>query len=915
MKRFFEFLFEPVQGHKVLCCERKPSATRKDPNVNGTRVDPLVEREYKQVVARANARQHNLFFHCGVDLGEESQNRKVRLKNVDVTGVAFLWADIDDGNFGQEQLDQILADEFAPSIVVFSGSQGYHLYWPLEAYETDVEAASAKIRWLAQRFGGDGVADMARILRVPSSYNHKVSPAAQVTIVHFEEKRFPFASFGEVRVSKAKVDLGIDILPLSDEFLADSRMTDWMRTEISTEAEEGERSSKCWRVADKMAASGFTEQEIMSVLMHPEWPIGEKGNENPASARNTAAKACTNKSNLGNFVAMMEKAFEKKPEAPTEVPITLDWTRQDKLRRRILELHHQVLEEDGEMRAGNKHAPKLGGVFGEMVAQATADEGYRYFYDEEYQQGFIADRKGGVWMVSKKEEVFQQFITAISGFSKGQQEFGFIAGGIESFVKTHGEKVGVGRWVHFDKDRLVYYVLADHRTGLIYCINENGEVAEEFNGVNDVFLRPRLQATAPLALVPGLPPRKGIEVLERLFHDNIAGPNEVKRFLMAYLVGLTLAYGSPISTLPMIHLTGESGGGKSATLEWMTSFLFGYVQLMGYTTASAYRVAANETFIAHDDQEKVADDLEHFLLVCATGSNRNKSDMNSASAIVIQKAHVVNGITAINQLDTVALRRRTFVLEIDRVKYPSKEKLSKYVSSDIIDNRDVMWSGLLPIFAAAIKAFKSGEFRDLSNRVYDSISVRQFQGLAEYLALMVLIDRVISEILGRPFDEKQTIADFTAVTGLQDQEEMLGRDPLVLCLQSYFEKLLAPRAREMYDVADITSAEENGSHIHTLAINRGMRNFQWDLTTEKENEEVAEKLGCKVRGIKASAAGWVSIFAADTREFSRTINCPASLGRQYTRVENKADYPFYITSYRTRLDGKIWNVFQKIDSR
>jgi hypothetical protein len=73
-----------------------------------------------------------------------------------------------------------------PSLVVASGG-GLHAYWGLrEPLILDAQAttqARALLRRLARQFGGDrSVAEPARVLRVPGSFNHKYTPPRWVTL-------------------------------------------------------------------------------------------------------------------------------------------------------------------------------------------------------------------------------------------------------------------------------------------------------------------------------------------------------------------------------------------------------------------------------------------------------------------------------------------------------------------------------------------------------------------------------------------------------------------------------------------------------------------------------------------------------------------------------------------------------------
>ena len=132
-EKFFSLLFRNVRkDFKVLFTlkeqgQQKPKqGGRLSPNGN---LLPMVEK--------INKHKLNGYFHCGVD---HEQERTLRLRKIDVSGVGFLWVDIDK-QLTPLEIEKIQKDEFRPTLMVSSGN-GYHLYWILQAFEYDKEAAT-----------------------------------------------------------------------------------------------------------------------------------------------------------------------------------------------------------------------------------------------------------------------------------------------------------------------------------------------------------------------------------------------------------------------------------------------------------------------------------------------------------------------------------------------------------------------------------------------------------------------------------------------------------------------------------------------------------------------------------------------------------------------------------------------------
>jgi hypothetical protein len=77
-----------------------------------------------------------------------------------------------------------------PTMLVASGSPGHlHVYWELE-HPTGVREVERANRRLAQHLGGDlASVDAARILRPPSTLNHKHQPPTQVRLMQLDRAR------------------------------------------------------------------------------------------------------------------------------------------------------------------------------------------------------------------------------------------------------------------------------------------------------------------------------------------------------------------------------------------------------------------------------------------------------------------------------------------------------------------------------------------------------------------------------------------------------------------------------------------------------------------------------------------------------------------------------------------------------
>lgn len=110
-----------------------------------------------------------------------------------IAAINCLFAEVDAKAFADKvaALTHVRLMTPAPSVVVDSGG-GYHCYWlldnPLVLVDTDTRdyARRLQARWVAYVGGDLGAKDLARVLRVPGTYNCKPEYGDPHPLVHFE---------------------------------------------------------------------------------------------------------------------------------------------------------------------------------------------------------------------------------------------------------------------------------------------------------------------------------------------------------------------------------------------------------------------------------------------------------------------------------------------------------------------------------------------------------------------------------------------------------------------------------------------------------------------------------------------------------------------------------------------------------
>ena len=148
-------------------------------------------------------RSHHIYFGVCTRTDEGKRLRRGTRDYVDE--LPALWADLDGNSFGGLTKARNALDRFplSPSILVFTG-HGYHAYWlleepfPLDTPERIVAEAALKALQVSV-LGSDNVSDLARVLRVPWSYNVKDADyPALVKVLSLQENRYDWDSLLEL---------------------------------------------------------------------------------------------------------------------------------------------------------------------------------------------------------------------------------------------------------------------------------------------------------------------------------------------------------------------------------------------------------------------------------------------------------------------------------------------------------------------------------------------------------------------------------------------------------------------------------------------------------------------------------------------------------------------------------------------
>jgi hypothetical protein len=177
--------------------------------------------------------------------------------------VFCLWADLDGKDFARgkdEALKRVREFHFIPSIIVDSG-HGYHCYWLLKEgvlieTQQDVERVEASLKALACALNADvSCAELARVLRLPGTFNYKEVPVCSISIVELDQcRQYNLSDFDFLLLEPESVSVKLKGNPPG--WIADALL----------KMKEGNRNQTFARIIGRLHKDGYTEADILALL-------------------------------------------------------------------------------------------------------------------------------------------------------------------------------------------------------------------------------------------------------------------------------------------------------------------------------------------------------------------------------------------------------------------------------------------------------------------------------------------------------------------------------------------------------------------------------------------------------------------------------------------------------------------------
>lgn len=199
----------------------------------------------------------------------------------DSSGSSVLWADLD--CYSDKEAGVVALESFRipPTLIVDSGG-GLHAYWLLDSFSDDLLGIKARNKWLYQELSNnnaDRVYDLARVLRVPGSFNIKKTPFKLACIVRYNPQNVYHLADFLVAPVENEVPIKVwDHEPISGSFAVAlsekdrklySYMTDLTKASKIFVAADGsfDRSANAWHCIMRLFELGYTPEQCTAIMM------------------------------------------------------------------------------------------------------------------------------------------------------------------------------------------------------------------------------------------------------------------------------------------------------------------------------------------------------------------------------------------------------------------------------------------------------------------------------------------------------------------------------------------------------------------------------------------------------------------------------------------------------------------------
>lgn len=692
-----------------------------------------------------------------------------------ISGGTLLWVDKDwkkDGVPRDVALKQLKAYNPPPSWINDSGN-GFHAYWKLNSFVTSTEDIESRNIALQKLLGADHCWNADRILRVPGTTNFK--DLGTPIPCKFYESNDAVYNIADFQIMGSDGAIDVSVLEIVEESFDKSTIkqlpAELYKRIVFGPPPDGDRSDNDWFVCLALFEQGYTAGQILSILLASDYVVGEKAKENINYALRTIKKASIEG----------KRRLAHKPRALLQ------------------EIIDQIVVKDKD------GVPKLVlpiQSYG-LMAQACdllASKGYRFVFDDVNKNPFIITDSGEIISATANDVRYNSWLSRTTMFTTESRAFNMFKSGIISYIMEHGQRSVLKPWSYLDLDKARYYLLLDHDRGNQICYVNAGSDAVTFggNGTDNMLIFPSEISSGHSLVVESdlssVDLKQTLGGLLDLTYDYFAVPTPAKEFLTCYMLAAPIAAAFVKNgMLPLLHLTGKPGQGKTECLKTLKAFIHGSTAPeSGTTVPSARMIAQQDVLMPLDDYEDLDPQMKAFILTSATGAIRHKVDP-SMQGVVSQRNHILIAMSSVADLPTDTLRRRALRVQVSSEVYPTKGFNSMF-KEKIVRDRNLFWSGYLKFIAREILAGLSiSNYYEMVELVTERIKVPEFKPHGEFIALCWFIAQRLATLDSRFIkygSSPDCISSWLSYFGLCDQENIESYNELLGSLENVFELYL-----------------------------------------------------------------------------------------------------------------------------
>jgi P4 family phage/plasmid primase-like protien len=275
---FLAAIFQHASPHELIAV-----TPIRDRSMGRTQFIPVESLSQITQIIRSHNAQDWYFRISNVSMPQRKNGRGLESET---TGCGALYVDLDRAMSHDEAIAFFKTLDAPPSIIVSSG-RGYHAYWLLDRFYTDIQILKTANDCLRAKLGADACFSLDHILRLPETFNYKYDKPRPVEIIHADlALRYRLDQFQLQSVSPTVVN------PASDELLSDisqrnPKLFKRIQSELTARKagadlkhdQSVDRSRNDAFIVTQMLAMQYSRQDCIDILTDPQLFSGSRYKE------------------------------------------------------------------------------------------------------------------------------------------------------------------------------------------------------------------------------------------------------------------------------------------------------------------------------------------------------------------------------------------------------------------------------------------------------------------------------------------------------------------------------------------------------------------------------------------------------------------------------------------------------------